>query len=87
MSHSDLKSKVLAAVKEYVARPEAWEDAQLVIDPVTEEVELQEIEETDKLPDSIDVYAVMDFIEMTPDGRWMPDRQAIDDLISEVSED
>lgn len=84
MDQSNLKNRILAVVREYVAKPEAWEEAQLVIDPVAEEVDLMEIEETDRLPDNIDVYAVMDFIEMTPDGRWKPDAEAIAEVVEGI---
>ncbi len=80
MDKEELKSRVLAAVEDYVSKPEAWEEAQVVINPADGSVELMEIEDTDNLPDEIDVYAVMDLIEMTPDGRWVPDPDAISEL-------
>lgn len=76
-NNAELKDRILAAVEDYVATPEAWEEAQLIINPATGEVDLIEIEEADDLADDIDVYAVMDLVEMTPDGAWIPDPEAI----------
>lgn len=67
----------MAAVEEYVATPEAWDDAQLAVDPVAGRVELVEEEEAETLPDTIDVYDIMDLVEMTPDGIWIPDAESI----------
>lgn len=83
MDKEKLKSDILNSVEEYVAKPEAWEEAQLILDPSTGNVDIVEIEEADELPDSIDVYAMMDLVEMTPEGRWIPDMSAIDEIVRE----
>lgn len=72
-----LREKIAAAVEEYISTPEAWDDAQLTVDPVSGKVELVEREEAEELPDNIDVYDLMDFVEMTPDGEWKADPEAI----------
>lgn len=81
MDKENLKTNILEAVEEYVAKPEAWEEAQLTIDPSTGKVDIVEIEDADNLPDSIDVYAMMDLIQMTPSGAWIPDPEAIDEVV------
>lgn len=83
MDKEKLKSDILNAVEEYVDKPEAWEEAQLILDPSTGNVDIVEIEEADELPDSIDVFAMMDLVEMTPDGRWIPDLSAIQEIVRE----
>lgn len=83
MDKEKLKSDILNSVEEYVAKPEAWEEAQLILDPSTGNVDIVEIEEADELPDSIDVYAMMDLVEMTPEGKWIPDMSAIDEIVRE----
>lgn len=83
MDKEKLKSDILNAVEEYVDKPEAWEEAQLILDPSTGNVDIVEIEEADELPDSIDVFAMMDLVEMTPDGRWIPDLSAIEEIVRE----
>lgn len=82
MNKEELKSDILNAVEEYVAKPEAWEEAQLTIDP-SGAVDIVEIEEADELPVNIDVYAMMDLVEMTPDGRWIPDIDTIEEIVNE----
>ena len=83
MDKSTLRQNIAAAVNEYVATPEAWEDAQLTVDPDNGDVDIVEIEEADNLDDRIDVYPMMDFVEMTPDGEWIPDEEAIDSVVNE----
>lgn len=74
-----IREKIVAAVEEYVSAPEAWDDAQLTVDPATERVDLVEEEEAESLPDEVDVYDIMDLVEMTPDGAWIPDGDSIDE--------
>lgn len=73
----ELKDKILEAVKEYVESPEAWDDAQLVIDPTSGTAHLVEEEEAGSLPDEIDVYDIMDLVGMNPAGEWIPDMENI----------
>lgn len=77
MNAEKLKTDILSAVEEYVESTEAWEDAQLAVDTLAGNVELVEAEEAESLPDSVDVYDVMDFVEMTPEGNWIPDADTI----------
>lgn len=86
MNAEKLKTDILSAVEEYVASTEAWEDAQLAVDTIDGNVELVEAEETESLPDSVDVYDVMDFVEMTPDGNWIPDAETIAATAAELAE-
>ena len=78
---SDLKEKIVDAIDEYLEATEAWDDALLAIDTATDEVFLIE-EEADEEADA-DLYDIMDFIEMTPDGEWIRDDQAIDSVIED----
>ncbi|MDE7180595.1 MAG: hypothetical protein K2N88_05305 [Muribaculaceae bacterium] len=80
MDKKELELMVLAMVEEYVGKPEAWEEAQVVIDKENGKVDLMEIEEAEELPDNWDVCPVMDLIEMTPDGEWIADREAVTEL-------
>lgn len=73
----DLQSNILKAVEEYISSPEAWEDAVLVVDTVTGDVNLMEEDESDSLSDSMDIYDVMDFVRMNTDGIWVADTDAI----------
>lgn len=81
-----LESKILDAVEEYLEATEAWDDAQLVINRDDMSVALMEEEDTDSLPDSSDVYDIMDFISMNPQGDWMPDKQVISVTAKDYSE-
>jgi len=72
-----IKEKITEAVEDYVANPEAWDDAQLTVDPVMGSVGIVEEEEAESLSDTIDVYDIMDLVEMTPDGVWIPDAESI----------
>lgn len=84
MTKSELNARILEAVEEYLEKTEAWEDAQVVIDPASEKVELMEIEETDDLPDDFTVCAVMDLIEMSANGDWKADKDSVDALAEEI---
>ena len=77
---SDLKDKIVDAIDEYLEATEAWDDALLAIDTATDEVFLIEEEEADEEADA-DIYDIMDFIKMTPDGEWIRDDQAIDSVV------
>ena len=79
---SDLKDKIGDAIDEYLEATEAWDDALLAIDTATDEVFLIEEEEADEEADA-DIYDIMDFIKMTPDGEWIRDDQAIDSVVED----
>ncbi|MBS7348496.1 MAG: hypothetical protein KIG61_08850 [Muribaculaceae bacterium] len=79
---SDLKEKIVDAIDEYLEATEAWDDALLAIDTATDEVFLIEEEEADEEVDA-DIYDIMDFIKMTPDGEWIRDDQAIDCVVED----
>lgn len=79
---SDLKEKIVDAIDEYLEATEAWDDALLAIDTATDEVFLIEEEEADEEADA-DIYDIMDFIKMTPDGEWIRDDQAIDSVVED----
>lgn len=85
MNTEDLKKAIQAAVSEYVSATEAWDDAMLMVDTVSGAVGLAEEEETEDLPDSVDVYDIMDFIEMDPDGTWKTDEDSIDSVVGEYA--
>lgn len=72
-----IRKNIRAAVEDYLSAPEAWEDAMLSVNPETGKVELIELEEAETLPSDIDEYDIMEFIEMTPDGKWKVDEEAI----------
>lgn len=79
---SDLKEKIVDAIDEYLEATEAWDDALLAIDTATDEVFLIEEEEAVD-DDGVDLYDIMDFIEMTPDGEWIRDDEAIDSVVED----
>lgn len=79
---SDLKEKIVDAIDEYLEATEAWDDALLAIDTATDEVFLIEEEEADEEADA-DIYDIMDFIEMTPDGEWIRDDEAIESVVED----
>ena len=79
---SDLKDKIVDAIDEYLEATEAWDDALLAIDTAIDEVFLIEEEEAVD-DDGVDLYDIMDFIEMTPDGEWIRDDQAIDSVVED----
>lgn len=78
---SDLKDKIVDAIDEYLEATEAWDDALLAIDTATDEVFLIEEEEAEEA--DADIYDIMDFIKMTPDGEWIRDDQAIDSVVED----
>ncbi len=85
---ADLKEKILAAVEEFIAGEESYDDnAQISINPATGDVELIAGME---LPDdtessSIDYYDVMDLVMMSPaeSGKWLADTEAIASVAAE----
>lgn len=79
---SDLKDKIVDAIDEYLEATEAWDDALLAIAIDGKEVYLVEEEEAVD-DDGVDLYDIMDFIEMTPDGEWIRDDQAIDSVVED----
>lgn len=79
---SDLKDKIVDAIDEYLEATEAWDDALLAIDTATGEVFLIEEEEADDDSDA-DLYDIMEFIEMTSDGEWIRDDEAIDSVVED----
>lgn len=83
MDKDKIKLDIIAAVAEYVENTEAWDDAMLSIDTATGRVALIEADEEPTLADSVDVYDIMDFVEMTPEGKWVPDMEAISAAASE----
>ena len=79
---SDLKEKIVDAIDEYLEATEAWDDALLAIAIDGKGVYLVEEEEADEEADA-DIYDIMDFIKMTPDGEWIRDDQAIDSVVED----
>lgn len=80
MDIRDVRKNLRSAIEEYLSTPEAWDEAVVAVDTVTGKVDLAEDEESEMLPDTFDVYNIMDFIEMTPDGEWIPNKEAIDSI-------
>ena len=75
----DINGKVLEKVREYISADESYDDdAQITIDP-------ESLEVADGLADSIDCYPAMDFVEMTADGKWVPDTEAIASVAAEYA--
>lgn len=83
MDRETLKLNISSAVAEYLDAPEAWDDAMVAVNTETGAVELIEAEEADSLPDTIDEYDIMDFIEMNADGVWIADYENISAAASE----
>ena len=82
----DINGKVLEKVREYISADESYDDdAQITIDPESLEVGLVDGEEADGLADSIDSYPAMDVVEMTADGKWVPDTEAIASVAAEYA--
>lgn len=77
MDIETLKKNLRAAVEEYLSTPEAWDDAMLAVNPETGEVDLVDLDEAEKLPENIDEYDIMEFIEMDSEGHWKVDEEAI----------
>lgn len=80
MDIKTVRTNLLNAVEEYLSTPLAWEDALIAINTKTGEVELVEEEEAESLPEYMDEYDIMEFVQMTPEGKWIPDKEAIDSV-------
>lgn len=82
MNSEELKKRVLAAVEEYIADEEAFDDnAQLCISPEGE-VEVRDSADVPDGDDGNDYYDVMEFVRMSAaePGKWEVDAAAIDAL-------
>ena len=87
MNKDELKARICAAVKEYIADEEAYDDnAQLCIKPGSLEVSLEDSRNVDTESPEIDCYDVMDFVEMSSNpepGKWAVDETAVDSVVDE----
>lgn len=87
MDTTKLKNDILEAVNDYLDKTEAWDEAMVAIDRENGEVELLELEESEspewKGIERCDVWPVLDFIEMKPDGTWIPDNDSISEAVKE----
>ncbi|MDE5790095.1 MAG: hypothetical protein K2H96_02550 [Muribaculaceae bacterium] len=88
MSREELKARICAAVKEYIADEEAYDDnAQLCIKPETLDVYVEDSRNVDTDSPEIDCYDVMDFVEVSPNpeeaGRWIVDETAVEAAVDE----
>ncbi len=88
MSREGLKARICAAVKEYIADEEAYDDnAQLCIKPETLDVYVEDSRNVDTDSPEIDCYDVMDFVEVSPNpeeaGRWIVDEAAVESAVEE----
>ncbi len=88
MNREDFKARICAAVKEYIADEEAYDDnAQLCIKPGSLEVSLEDSRNVDTESPEIDCYDVMDFVEMSSNpeqpGKWVVDETAVDSVVDE----
>lgn len=82
MNIEELKQRVLAAVADYIADEEAFDDnAQLRISPEGE-VEVVDSAEVPEEDDGNDYYDVMEFVQMSTanPGKWEVDTEAIEAL-------
>ena len=82
MTVKELEEAIYDAVDSYVNATEGWEDPQIVINRKTGFVEIRELEETDAEAPDLDVYDMMDFVEMTPEGEWRVDKDAVESAAS-----
>lgn len=81
MTREEFENKVNEAVADYISAAESYGDnAQLLINPVTFEVAVEDDEQPDL--DSIDI---MELVEMSPEnpGDWIADKEAISLLADE----
>lgn len=74
MLRAQFENYVEAAIDDYLLATEAFDDAVIAVDPATHQVDIMEEEYAD---DNLDIYDVMDFIEMDPNGIWRRDQEAI----------
>lgn len=86
MDIKEIEKRIYNAVEEYLDSPEAWEEAQLTINRDTLETGIVEIEEADNLPENVDSYNMMDFVEMTPSGDWKADKESIAEAAADYAE-
>lgn len=76
-----MKKKIEELVKEYIVQDEAYDDnAQIAVNPATGEARLMDGEEAEELSDDWTIISAMDLVEMTPEGTWRPDPEAIADF-------
>lgn len=71
-------SKISDVVKDFIAQDEVYGDnAQLSVVPETLELEIVggDVDDPEK-----DYYDLMDLVEMTPEGKWIPDVDAISEV-------
>ena len=87
MTRKELEERIGAVAAEYVEDTEAYEDPQLAIDRGTGNVWVVELDEADRLPESVDTYDMMEFVEMTPEGDWRVNRDAVADAASDEYDD
>lgn len=89
MERKELEERILAAIEEYIAAEETYDDtAQLRIDPAAMMVTLTDSEDSDTPDnDDADYYDVMDLVKMSPDdpGIWIPDMKAIASVAAEYA--
>lgn len=82
-----LKERILEVVNEYIAADESYDDdAQLTIDPATKEVGLTDGEDAESLPETVDCYPAMDFVEMDAEGNWRPDMESIESVAADYGD-
>lgn len=84
----DLEKRIAAAVREYIADEEGYDDnAQLCIKPSTLEVFVEDSRNIDIDSPDFDCYDVMDFVEMTNDpdhpGKWIVDEESVKSVAAE----
>ena len=84
MEKDKIASEMLDAVELYVSSTEAWDDAVLTFDTATGKASVMESEDAEKLPETVDVFDIMDFVEMTPDGKWIADKETIEATAQEI---
>lgn len=84
MDKQKVAEELLAAVELYVSSTEAWDDAVLTYDTATGKAEVMEAEDAEKLPESVDVFDIMDFVEMTPEGKWIADKETVIATVEEL---
>lgn len=84
MDKDKIQAELLDAVEQYVEQTEAWEDAVVTLDTETGHATLAEAADVESLPDTVDVYDIMDFVQMTPDGKWIPDSETIEATVAEM---
>lgn len=84
MDNNKLETEFLGVVEQYLESTEAWDEAVVTLDSQTGHVALNEAEDAESMPDTVDVYDIMDFVQMTPDGKWIPDREIIEATVAEM---